>query len=387
MRDPGDELEALRDRDLYREVGNVLGSGQGARVSVDGRELLNFSSNDYLGLAGSEKLKAAFVEAVGEFGVGSGASRLVCGTQSPHRDLEESLAAYLGKERALVFSTGFAAASGVLGALLGKGDVVILDKLCHASLVDGARASGATVRVFPHGNLERLESHLRWAQGELADDGRALVVTEAVFSMDGDRAPLAEIVALKERFGACLLVDEAHAFGIMGAGGRGLAHELGLAERVDLHMGTLGKAAGVAGGFVAAGSEVVDLVLNRARSFIYSTAAPAAQAAAALEAVGILASEEGDELRRQLWENVYTFKDDAESAIVPWVIGGEAEAMQKASRLRREGYLIPAIRYPTVAKGTARLRVTLSAAHEVGDVLGLVEVLGRGGVEFPDGAV
>lgn len=375
MRDPNDELERLKLDGLFREIGAVLGSPQGARVVIAGRELLNFSSNDYLGLAESDGLRATFVEAIGKFGVGSGASRLVCGTQIPHRELEESLAAYLRKERALVFSSGFAAASGVLGAVLRKGDVVILDKLCHASLVDGARASGATLRIFPHGNMERLESHLRWATGQIEGDGRVLVVTESVFSMDGDRSPLAEIVALKDRFGAWLLVDEAHAFGIIGPGGRGLAAELGVAEGVDLLMGTLGKAAGVAGGFVAAQRSLIELILNRGRSFIYSTAAPAAQAMAGVEAVRILASADGDQLRARLWENIRAFSEEAESAIVPWIVGDEGAAMELSRQMRERGYLIPAIRFPTVAKGAARLRVTLSAAHEIEDVVELRKVL------------
>ncbi|MFT5109026.1 MAG: 8-amino-7-oxononanoate synthase [Pseudoalteromonas tetraodonis] len=375
MRDPNDELERLKLDGLFREIGAVLGSPQGARVVIAGRELLNFSSNDYLGLAESDGLRATFVEAIGKFGVGSGASRLVCGTQIPHRELEESLAAYLRKERALVFSSGFAAASGVLGAVLRKGDVVILDKLCHASLVDGARASGATLRIFPHGNMERLESHLRWATGQIEGDGRVLVVTESVFSMDGDRSPLAEIVALKDRFGAWLLVDEAHAFGIIGPGGRGLAAELGVAEGVDLLMGTLGKAAGVAGGFVAAQRSLIELILNRGRSFIYSTAAPAAQAMAGVEAVRILASADGDQLRARLWENIRAFSEEAESAIVPWIVGDEGVAMELSRQMRERGYLIPAIRFPTVAKGAARLRVTLSAAHEIEDVVELRKVL------------
>lgn len=375
MRSADDELAALKKGDLYREIGNVLESAQGVRVEIDGRAMVNFSSNDYLGLADSDRLKNAFVEAVGKFGVGSGASRLVCGTQVPHRDLEDALAAYFGKDRALVFATGFAAASGVLGAVLEKGDVAILDKLCHASLVDGVRASGATVRVFPHGNLEKLESHLEWARGQVGGDGRVLVVTESVFSMDGDRAPLAEMVDLKERFGALLLVDEAHAFGVIGPGGRGVSAELGVVDGIDLLMGTMGKAAGVAGGFVAAEKSFAELILNRGRSLIYSTAPPAAQAAAGLEALEILGSEAGDALRVRLWENVREFSKDAQSAIVPWVIGGEAEAMSKAKELREGGYLIPAIRFPTVAKGAARLRVTFSAAHRSDEVRALLEAL------------
>lgn len=368
MRGSDAELDELRARDLYREISQVLETAQGARVVVGGREMLNFSSNDYLGLAASDRLKLAFVDAVERYGVGSGASRLVCGTQRPHAELEESLAAFLGKERALAFANGFAAAGGVLGSVLRKGDVVILDKLCHASLVDGARASGATVRVFPHGNLDKLEKHLAWAGGQVGDSGRVLVVTEAVFSMDGDRAQLVEIAALKSRHGAMLLVDEAHAFGVLGPGGRGLAHESGVADEVDLLMGTLGKAAGVAGGFVAARSGLIELILNRGRSLIYSTAPPAAQAAAACEGVRLLGSELGDDLRRRLWENVHRFDRSAPSAIVPWVIGDEAAAMQAAEELQEAGYLIPAIRFPTVARGAARLRITFSAAHEAGEI-------------------
>ena len=377
MRDPKDELEQLRQAELFRQIDNVIAAQQDVRVPVGGREMLNFSSNDYLGLASCEELKAAFIGAVEKHGVGSGASRLICGTQAAHRELEEALASFLGKERSLVFATGFAAAGGVLGALLAKGDVVILDKLCHASLVDGARASGATARVFPHGNLEKLASHLRWARGQIDSGGRILVVTEAVFSMDGDRAPLAEIIDLKDAAGAWLLVDEAHSFGITGPGGRGLAHELGVAGRIDLHMATLGKSAGVAGGFVAASDAIISLVINRARSFIYSTAPPPAQAAAARRGIEILASARGDSLREQLWNNVRSFDPAAESAIVPWIVGDEAESMELARQLREGGFLVPAIRFPTVARGAARLRVTLSSAHRPEDVRALKRALAK----------
>lgn len=377
-RSPDAELAGLDAQGLRRRTRDVERL-DGPRVALEGREVVNFSSNDYLGLATHPALVEAFRENVARWGVGSGASRLVCGSQPPHASLELALARAKGTEAALAFSSGYTAAVGTLSALLQPGDVVILDKLCHASLIDGARLSGADVRVFPHNDVALLRKRLAWAEGHLADEGRLLVVTESVYSMDGDRAPLEAIVAAKEHHGALLLVDEAHGFGITGPAGRGVAAELGLTERVDLHLGTLSKAAGLSGGFVAASRKLCDLLLNRARSFIYSTAPPPALAATAVNALTLMAGPEGDELRARLWERLATLGRALnlvpESAILPIILGSNERALAAAAALLEQGFLVPAIRFPTVPRGGARLRVTVSATHREADLLALAAAL------------
>lgn len=376
MRDPSEELEELESAGLRRRLRRV-DSPQGSRVRVDGRELINFSSNDYLGLANDAELKSLHQDHIGRCGAGSGASRLVCGTLAPHLELEEKLAALKGTEAALTFGSGFATALGTIPALCGKDDFVVLDKLCHASLIDGAKLSGATLRIFPHNDLDRLASHLRWCDSKRRPRSRVLVVTESVFSMDGDRAPLAEIADLKTRHDALLLVDEAHAFGVIGPGGRGLAAELGLESQVDLHMGTFSKAVGLSGGYLCATRAIVDLLVNRARSFIYSTAPSPALAATIADAIGIVSGIRGDALRAGLWDRIRAFEETAASAIVPRIFGSNEAALSAAERLLEEGFLVPAIRYPTVPRGSARLRVTFSAAHREEDVAALKGRLDR----------
>jgi 8-amino-7-oxononanoate synthase len=375
MRDPEAELRTLEGDGLCRRLRRIK-SPQGTRVDLaDHDGCLNFSSNDYLGLATDEGLKEAYQGHIGRLGGGSGASRLVCGTMAEHLDLEERIASLKQTEAALTFSSGFAAATGTLPALCGKGDVLILDKLCHASLIDGARLSGATMRIFPHNDLDRLDSHLRWAARQVDRDGRIVVVTESVFSMDGDLAPLAEIVALKEQHGALLLMDEAHAFGVMGPQGRGLAAALGIESRVDLHMGTFSKAVGLSGGYLCSSRAMVDLLINRARSFIYSTAPSPALAATVRDALDLVCGPRGETLRADLLANRNTFSPDTASAIVPVIIGENEAALSASAELLERGFLVPAIRYPTVPKGSARLRVTLSAAHRPDDILSLKSAL------------
>lgn len=359
--DLGDEAGELRKQSLWREL-RVLEETNGTRVRIGGRWFTNFSSNDYLGLAGSGFLKGALSAGVKHLGAGSGASRLVCGTHAAHVELERALAGFKGTESALAFTSGFATAMGTLPALVGKGDTVILDKLSHACLVDAAKLSGATVRVFPHNHLEKLERLL--ATGE----GRVLVVTESIFSMDGDAAALREIVELKDRFGAWLLLDEAHAVGVLGPEGRGLAAEQGLESRVELQMGTLSKALGVSGGYLAAKREVIDWLVNRARSFIYSTAPPPAIAFAATRALEWCMGNEGQKARDRLRARVLQVTKglglpEARAAILPVIVGDEEQALALSAAVRKLGLLIPAIRYPTVGRGKARLRITLSAAH------------------------
>ncbi len=369
------QLEDWRAQGLWREL-RPLDEVRGVIVRAKGREWVNFSSNDYLGLADSDELRGALETGVEKFGGGSGASRLVCGTHRAHLDLEEALAAFKGTEAALTFSSGFAVPLGTIPALVGAGDTIILDKLCHASLVDAARLSGATIRVFPHNHLEKLERLLSTAKG------RVLVVTESIFSMDGDAAPLREIVARKDKYGAWLLVDEAHAVGILGPQGRGLAAELGVDQHIDLHMGTLSKAFGLSGGYLAAKREVIDLLINRARSFIYTTAPPPALAHAALHVLNLLRDPRGDSLRARLHANVQRLLPCVEdpgirAAILPLIIGAEETAMRSSQALNDAGFLIPCIRFPTVARGSARLRLTVSAAHTVAHLQGLEQALAQ----------
>jgi len=375
-------LDALADQQLGRRL-RTLDSPQGATVRAEGRTLANFSSNDYLGLAAHPALAEAAARAARDHGFGSGASRLVCGSLAPHAGLEERIAAFKGTTAALTFACGYTAALGVIPALAGRGDAVILDKRAHASLVDGARLSGAVLRVFQHNNVAQLRSHLRWARRTLPR-GQVLVVTESVFSMDGDRAPLADLVLAKEEHGATLLVDEAHALGVVGPGGRGLAAELGLADRIDVQMGTLGKAVGAAGGYVCGSRTLVELLVNRARSFIFSPAPPAPVVAAAQAGLELLDREEGDRRRNRLWRNIARLTAVVpgapalpESAIVPWILGREPAALDQAAALETAGFLAPAIRFPSVARGAARIRFTVSAVHTTAQIGALGAVIAK----------
>jgi 8-amino-7-oxononanoate synthase len=380
-----EELAALEARSLLRKL-REIGTAQGAEVTIVGRQLLNFSANDYLGLAADPILRQAAIAAIEEFGVGAGASRLISGTQSPHIELERTLARWKKAPAALSFSSGYAAALGTLSALASKQDVIVLDKLCHASLIDGARLSGATLRVFPHNHLGKLESHLEWAKRE-HPDARILIATESVFSMDGDRAPLRELVELKKRFGAMLLLDEAHAIGVIGPHGRGLAAELGLENDIDIQMGTLSKSLGVSGGYICGSRNLIDWLTNRARSFVFSTAPAPALAAAATAAIRFLNSEEGDARRKLLWRRIVQFRKllptggadfgQPSAAIIPWIVGDERRALDLGRALQQENIFVPAIRYPTVAKGSARLRITISAAHSALQIASLGDAIGR----------
>lgn len=380
-------LASLREQQLYREL-RVLDSAQGTNIHVAGKSFLNFSSNDYLGLANEPTLKAAACAAVARYGAGAGASRLICGSLAPCHELERALAEFKGTEAALSFSTGYAAALGTIGALMGKDDVVVIDKLVHASLVDAARLCGAKLRVFAHNDLGELEGILRWADSRLDKTSspglrrHVLVITESVFSMDGDHAPLRELVELKEKYGAWLMVDEAHATGLYGASRRGLVAALGLDGRVEIQMGTLGKALGAAGGYICGSRTLTDYLVNRARSFIFSTAPVPAAAAAATEGVRLVMSALGEPRRAALWQRVAELTSGLKpplsgwkSAIVPLIIGNESKALEAAATLREAGIFVPAIRYPTVARGTARLRVTLSAAHTSAEVAQLLSAL------------
>lgn len=376
------ELEAWAAADLTRTLRSVEPVGSRHLRHADGT-CLNFASNDYLGLTRHPGVCDAAARAVRELGSGSGASRLVSGSLMVHHCLEEGLADWMGTPRALVFGSGYAAALGVIPALVGPKDVVILDKSVHACCVDGAHLSGARLRVCRHNDLDQLEDHLRWARRNLASSngGRILVVTESVFSMGGDIAPLEAVVDLKERHGAWLLVDEAHALGLFGEKGAGRVRQLGLENRVEVQMGTLGKSLASGGGFVAGSAVLVDYLIHRARSFMFSTAPTPAASAAARAALAVIRSVEGQTLRKAVWEHAHRVADTLQagstpdSAILPVILGAAAEAVSAARRLREQGLWVPAIRYPTVPRDQARLRITVTAGHTHEDIDQLVKAI------------
>jgi 8-amino-7-oxononanoate synthase len=373
-------LAAIRGQGLYRELRRV-DSPQSPHIEIGGKAFLNFSSNDYLGLANDPILKEAAIKTVEKFGAGSGASRLICGSLAPFHELEEALADFKKTEVALIFATGYAAAIGTICALLGKDDIIILDKLVHASIVDAAKLSGAKLRVFAHNDLNNLEEILIWSR-QKKSQSQVLIVTESIFSMDGDAAPLHEIVALKEKYDAWLMVDEAHATGIFGKNGRGLAEEFGVNSQIEIQMGTLGKALGASGGYICGSRALIGFLVNRARSFIFSTAPVPAAVGAATAAIQFVQSAKGETRRKQLWTHVEYLQSKIgnrklkiSSAIIPILIGDEPKAVELAAQLRERGIFIPAIRFPTVARGKARLRVTLTAAHSPEDVSLLIRAL------------
>ena len=380
-------LTAIHDQNLFRQLRRV-DSAQGPRIKIGGKTFLNFSSNDYLGLANHPALKEAAIKAVEKFGTGAGASRLICGSLAPFHEMEKTLADFKKVEAALTFSTGYAAAIGTICALLAKDDIIIIDKLVHACIVDAARLSGAKLRVFDHNDLNDLEKILKWAGKKSRNSPlitrHVLIVTESIFSMDGDAAPLREIVALKEKYAAWLMVDEAHATGLYGKNRRGLAEELGVSEQIEIQMGTLGKALGASGGYVCGSRALVDFLVNRARSFIFSTAPVPAAAATATAAIRLVQSSEGKARCDSLWQRVRQFGSKSkiqnpkfQSAIIPILIGNENKAVEAAAKLREQNIFIPAIRFPTVAHGAARLRITLTAAHSNKDIDALVTALSQ----------
>ncbi|RNC71368.1 MAG: 8-amino-7-oxononanoate synthase [Desulfuromonadales bacterium] len=381
-----EELDDLRDRGLYRSMRRIAGP-QGGRVVLDGREVLLLCSNNYLGLADHPALKAAAVKAVERFGAGSGASRLVSGTMELHEALEERIARFKGTGAAVIFNSGFAANSGIIPALVAKGDLVFSDRLNHASIVDGCLLSRATMVRYPHNDMAALRRLLE----KHPTDGRRLIVTDGVFSMDGDMAPLRELVALKDEFRALLMVDDAHGTGVLGATGRGSAEHCGVMAGIDIHMGTLGKALGSFGAYAAASREIVEYLVNRARSFIFSTSLPPAVLAASLAAIDLVDSHEGSALRDRLALNAAFFRDALKSAgfdvmgsetqIVPAFVGEAEQTMTFTQRLLEEGIFVQGIRPPTVPAGTCRLRCTLMASHDEVDLARAVEAMARIGRE------
>ena len=357
---PRKHLEQLADNDLLRKLNPVV--SKNLVITRDVKKLWNFASNDYLGLSSHPAIAAAFIEGIKKYGTGAAASRLVTGTSPAHETLEKSIAAAKHAEAALTFTSGYATALSAIPVITGKGDFVILDKLAHASLIDAARSSAATLRIFPHNNTRKLSALLDFLRSKHPKN-RLLVVTESVFSMDGDVCPLSEIVEICETHRAELLLDEAHAIGILGPTGMGLAEELGLQEKVHFQMGTLSKALGLSGGYLAASHDWIELIVNRARPFIYTTAPPPAIAHAASKALELIRSPEGTKLRETLFKNISLIRVNHPSAIIPIILGENSTALSKSTALADKGFLAPAIRYPTVPRGSARLRITISAAH------------------------
>ena len=372
-----EELAAVEARGLKRER-RVLASPQGARVTVDGREYVAYCSNDYLGLAAHPAVVAAAREGADRYGVGAGASHLVLGHGAAHHALEERLAAFVELPRALLFSSGYLANIGIVTALAGRGDAVFADRLNHASLNDAALLARADFKRYPHLDLGALARLLAASRGR-----RKMIVTDAVFSMDGDIAPVPDLLALAERHDAWLVLDDAHGFGVMGRSGRGTLSHFGARSPRIVYMATLGKAAGVFGAFAAGAPEVVETLVQRARPYMYTTAAPPLLAVALSKSLELV---EGEEWRRERLRSLVAALRErlkpgrwrlapSQTAIQPLVVGASAEAVAVSEALAREGLLVPAIRPPTVPQGTARLRISLSAAHELGDVERLAAAL------------
>ncbi|MDR3636868.1 MAG: 8-amino-7-oxononanoate synthase [Isosphaeraceae bacterium] len=354
-------------RGLARRLRARGGAGPGLIV-VGGQTLVHFGSNDYLALAGDPRVVEAARSAAAFYGWGAGASPLIAGWTEAHQALADDLARFERTDAVALFPTGFAANLGTIAALVGKEDAIYSDRLNHACLIDGARLSRATLRVYPHNDADRLDALLARDQGRFR---RSLIATDGVFSMDGDLAPLGPLADLAERFGAMLLVDEAHGTGVFGPDGRGAAAACGVAERVAVRVGTLSKSLGSVGGFVAGSQRLIDWLVNHARTLIYSTGLPAAAAAAAREALAIARAEPwrreqvvhlGDRLRAHL-KGAGIEVGGSTGAIVPVLIGASDDAVSASERLRAAGFFVPAIRPPTVPDGTARLRISLTAAH------------------------
>jgi 8-amino-7-oxononanoate synthase len=388
MTDVAERLEELRASGLRRRL-RLVESSQGPRVLLDGRQVLLLCSNNYLGLADHPAVREAAAEAALRWGTGAGASRLISGNMEPHRRLEERLAAFKGYEAALLFGSGYLANVGAIAALAGPGEVVFSDQLNHASIVDGCRLARAETFVYRHGDVE----HLAWGLREAAGRG-ALIVTDGVFSMDGDVAPLAELALLAGRHGCRLMVDEAHATGALGRGGRGSVAAAGLSGEVDLVVGTLGKALGSYGAYICAGAELSEYLLNTARSFIFSTALPPPALAAAQAALGLLEAEPGRVER--LNDNAAALRAGlaaeglavgaSQSQIVPLEVGDAERTMELCERLLEGGVFAQGIRPPTVPEGSSRLRFSVMATHEETELREAARLTGEAARELGVGA-
>ncbi len=376
------EIEELKRQGVFRPL-RVLSSAQGPRAVIDGKQVINLSSNDYLGLANDPRLKRAAIAAVEKWGAGTAAVRTIIGTMEMHLELERRLAAFKGTEACIVFQSGFTCNSGVIPVLVGEGDVIISDALNHASIIDGCRLTRAEIRRFAHKDMGELEQQLKDTQGYR----RRLVITDGVFSMDGDIAPLPEIARLCKQYDAVSYVDDAHSSGVLGRNGQGSVHHFGLQGQIDVQVGTLSKAVGVLGGYVATTQGLVDLLIHRGRPFLFSTSHPPAVTAAAIEAVNIMESE--PELIARLWQNARFFKEGlrslgfdtgkSETPITPVIIGEEHAAMEFSDRLFENGVFAQGIAFPTVPRGQARVRTIVSAAHSQSDLEEALDAFAKAG--------
>ncbi len=379
------ELDGLKEKALYRSLRNISFQS-GSRIRIDRKLFINFASNNYLGLATHPRIAGKAAEAARVWGTGSGASRLLSGNLSIHAELEKKLAAFKGEEAATVFSSGYLANIGVVTALLNEKDVVLVDRLNHSSLIDAARLSGAKLRVYPHRDVSGLDRLLAGARGFR----RRLVLTDAYFSMDGDIAPLDKLLEVCRRHDAFLMIDEAHSTGVFGKNGRGLSEHFGLTGKIDIVMGTLSKALGSVGGFVAGSATLREYLVNRARTFIYTTAPSPSASAAAIASLDLIQKEPGP--RQKLWDNSHFTRDGlkalgfslmgSEGPIIPVLVGDTRRTLRFGEFLRKEGIFAPAIRPPTVPKGTDRIRLTVTAAHERKDLEKLLAVLKKATAKF-----
>ncbi len=381
-----EELQQLERQGLLLHPRTLEGP-TGGRARFDGREVINLASNNYLGLANHPRMNEAAARAARELGAGTGAVRTIAGSMSMHRDLERRFAAFKHAEDALMFQSGFTSNAGTVAAILTKEDVIVSDQLNHASIVDGARLSRAEIKVFPHKDADAADALLRETRRE---GRRQLLITDGVFSMDGDIAPLPDLVEVAERHGAIMMVDDAHASGVLGAGGAGTVDHFGLHGRVDVQVGTLSKAIGVLGGFIAGPRHLIEWLQNRGRPYLFSTSAPPAVVAACMEALDII-RDEPDRLER-LWSNTRSFKAGlhalgfdtgaSETPITPVITGDEEKTQAFARRLFEEGVFTPAIVFPTVAKGRARVRTIVTAEHTSEDLKEALDVFDRVGREL-----
>jgi glycine C-acetyltransferase len=379
------ELDSLRQQGLYRHL-RVLEGDQSHKTTFDHRLVVNLSSNNYLGLATHPKLRERALEATRAFGVGSGSVRTIAGTMDVHMELERRLAAFKKTEAVVVFQSGFAANAGTVSAVLSKDDVVVSDELNHASIIDGARLSRATIKVFPHKDVTAARKVLQ----DLPAAQRKLLITDGVFSMDGDLGALPELCALAEEFGCIMMVDDAHASGVFGTNGRGTIDHFGVNGRVDIQVGTLSKAIGVLGGYVAGSRALIDFLYHRARPFLFSTSHPPAVAASCIAAIDVL--EQEPEIIDRLWDNTRFFKAGlktlgfntglSESPITPVIVGEGARAMRLSDRLFEEGVFAQGIAFPTVARDKARVRTIVTATHTKDELQFALDVFAKVGREL-----
>lgn len=367
------KLKELKEKNIYRSL-NLIDGHQEPRIKINGRERILLCSNNYLGLANHPKIKDAAIKAIKKYGVGAGASRLVSGNMKPHVELEERLAKFKKTEASLVFNSGYHANLGIISALVGRGDFVFSDKLNHASIVDGCLLSGAEFKRYPHKDIGALENllkkHLQFTTSNIR-----LMITDGVFSMDGDIAPLKDILRLAEKHNAMLMIDDAHGTGVLGKNGRGTVEHLGIKNPDIIQMGTLGKAIGTFGAYAAGSKKLIDYLINKARPFIYTTALPPVICSASIAAIDII--EKQPQIRKELWDRVKYFRKGLKNAgietsgethIIPIIIGNAKKAVEISKELFEKGIFAQAIRPPTVPEGTSRLRITLMANHEWDDL-------------------